>query len=837
MKHYTLSLLFISISLLVQGQNMVPNGNFEQYTSCPTSPNGGQLNNCVSWTNVPWTNGIVDYFNSCATHLAASVPNNNHMYLPAASGNAYIGITTYNSSNPQKDYGAIEIVPMTPNMLYEVSASVCLSGATRYASDNLGIFFHKAPISYTATSTAPAYVPQLSFGYIADTQWVRMSKVFRADSAYSHMIIGGFVNNPGPLFSQVVNGRPGVYVLAYYFIDSLVIKPMKVITSSDTVTCQGDSLELTYNVNAFVTGTKLLLELSNSMGNFASPVILDTIISSSSGSFKTFIPPNILPGAAYRLRLVKQNPLTVSFDNGYDIRIKPLPQAFTATSNNPVCEQDTIKLFGSSVSTGVSYVWSGPGGFSAVTGNAVKSSASINNTGDYILTATLNGCFISDTLAIDVQPLPNKPTASAGTSALCEGATLSLLASSSTTGVTYSWSGPGGFTSNIAAPTRTGTIAQWSGDYIVHTTLNGCTSRDTVNVLIQPSPDKPTAGSNSPICVGGILNLTASTVAGATYEWSGPAGFGTTQQNPTRQNVALTYGGKYAVVTKMNGCTSAADTATVVVNAGPQVGMYPNPGDTICTGWDVTFTATPQNAGANPTFEWYRNGAFTGNSGLTYKTNAVSHGDTFTVRMNSSACNTAITSKPVRMNILPTQDPPTISIAATPGTHVWPWVEVTFKASTTKAGAKPGYQWKRNGADIPNGKDSILKMTDLKAGDTVCCVVTSNFLCAEPREVLSNCLVMNVDLSIGNQAKSTTGIRLYPNPTTGSFTLESQAAGTLVIGNLQGQEVAEYEIKSGKNTLVMPAALGTGVYFGKIFPDSQTNDLQGIEVLKIVLER
>ncbi len=74
----------------------------------------------------------------------------------------------------------------------------------------------------------------------------------------------------------------------------------------------------------------------------------------------------------------------------------------------------------------------------------------------------------------------------------------------------------------------------------------------------------PTALNNGPICEGGTLQLTASTVAGATYAWTGPNGFTSNLQNPTVQNAAAAASGTYAVT--VNGCTSATTSATVIAN-------------------------------------------------------------------------------------------------------------------------------------------------------------------------------------------------------------------------------------------------------------------------------
>ena len=81
-------------------------------------------------------------------------------------------------------------------------------------------------------------------------------------------------------------------------------------------------------------------------------------------------------------------------------------------------------------------------------------------------------------------------------------------------------------------------------------------------------PLAPTLGNNGPLNVGGTLNLTASTVTGATnYAWTGPNGFTTNTQNPTITNVTTNMAGIYACwVTGASGLNSATNTTTVTVN-------------------------------------------------------------------------------------------------------------------------------------------------------------------------------------------------------------------------------------------------------------------------------
>ncbi len=78
--------------------------------------------------------------------------------------------------------------------------------------------------------------------------------------------------------------------------------------------------------------------------------------------------------------------------------------------------------------------------------------------------------------------------------------------------------------------------------------------------VIYKSPDG--AGNNGPLCTGSTLNLTAPTVNGASYLWTGPNGFTSALQNPT-----LTYNavnaGVYTLQVTRGGCTSTAYTNVV----------------------------------------------------------------------------------------------------------------------------------------------------------------------------------------------------------------------------------------------------------------------------------
>ncbi len=91
-----------------------------------------------------------------------------------------------------------------------------------------------------------------------------------------------------------------------------------------------------------------------------------------------------------------------------------------------------------------------------------------------------------------------------------------------------------------------------------------------IGILTINGQPAPAASNNGPICAGGLLQLSASTIAGATYSWTGPNGFTSSAQNPSIPNATAAASGTYGVTVTVNGCASSASTtsATVIANGG-----------------------------------------------------------------------------------------------------------------------------------------------------------------------------------------------------------------------------------------------------------------------------
>jgi hypothetical protein len=79
----------------------------------------------------------------------------------------------------------------------------------------------------------------------------------------------------------------------------------------------------------------------------------------------------------------------------------------------------------------------------------------------------------------------------------------------------------------------------------------------------------PACSNNSPICVTQTLQLTANSVANATYHWSGPAGFISNIQNPSIPNAQMSNAGDYYMKISVNGQPSADSSKTTAYIYNP----------------------------------------------------------------------------------------------------------------------------------------------------------------------------------------------------------------------------------------------------------------------------
>lgn len=270
------------------------------------------------------------------------------------------------------------------------------------------------------------------------------------------------------------------------------------------------------------------------------------------------------------------------------VEVIAFPTALSPGSNGPVCEGTSLELTAATIA-GATYSWTGPNGFTSSQQNPTVAGIAIPAmTGNYTVTATVNGCTsLPDTtiVLVNITPTGILPDSNGP---VCEGTSLELSAAT-IAGASYNWTGPNGFTSVQQNPTVAAiAIPAMTGTYQVTVTVDGCTSlAENTVATVNPVPTAPIINNNGPVDEGDTLTLSATTIAGALYSWTGPNGFTSSIQNPTVSNsTTLAMAGNYYVTVTVNGCTSNADSTLVIVNTTVgainmlyenNISIFPNP--------------------------------------------------------------------------------------------------------------------------------------------------------------------------------------------------------------------------------------------------------------------
>ncbi len=165
----------------------------------------------------------------------------------------------------------------------------------------------------------------------------------------------------------------------------------------------------------------------------------------------------------------------------------------------------------------------------------------------------------------------------------------------------------------------------------------------------------------------------------------------------------------------------------------------------ICAGETVTFIATSENAGENPTYEWLINGQIFGITGPVVSINNLNNNDQVNCRISSSEpCleENMLVSESIEMNVNPLLVFSAQIMADQ--TETCDGESVNFMSTIANGGSNPVYQWLINGNEV--GQNMPTFSTDnLSDGDQVSCRVTSSETCLENDIIVADPIEINVN--------------------------------------------------------------------------------------------
>ncbi len=367
------------------------------------------------------------------------------------------------------------------------------------------------------------------------------------------------------------------------------------------------------------------------------------------------------------------------------VNLNNTPPTVTAGATQTItCITPTATL--SATASGVTYNWSGTG----ITAGGTTANPTVNAAGTYTVTVTdaINGC--TSTATQDVLSTISVPDATAGTpqTITCIVTSAPLSGNSTTSGVTYSWSGPGGFTSSLQNPNAT-----TAGTYTVTVTdASGCTNTATQVVNANTTPPNVVTGSAQTLtCTTTSVNLNAnSSTTGATYSWAGPS----ITSGGITATPSVGGAGTYTVTVTdpANGCTS---TATQIVNSNttPPTANAGTDNTFACNVSSLNLNGSGSSSGVGYSYSWSTSdGSIV--SGSNTLTPTISQAGTYTITVTNSA-NGCTSSDVVVINpdVLPDA-----SFTASPNSGVPP-LTVDFTNNST---GSVSYLW-----NLGNGNTSL----------------------------------------------------------------------------------------------------------------------------------
>lgn len=501
-----------------------------------------------------------------------------------------------------------------------------------------------------------------------------------------------------------------------------------------------------------------------------------------------------------------------------------VPVLTVAPSSNSVCLSNTVSITASGAN---SYTFSG--GIS--NGVAFTPLATTTYTID-----GANACGTSSAVTtITVSALPVSASASSGT--ICAGNTTTLTGSGATS---YTWT-PGNLvgTSVIVNP-QSNTI------YTVIGILGNCGGTNTVEIVANPVPTISTSASNSMICQGESVTLTAT--GALSYTWqpgnlvgasvvvtpTAPTAYVATGENSfsctiSAQQPVITFAAPVMTISTPNS-TLCAGVSAILTASGADTYTWSSGPNTTTISVNPSGTTTYSVAGTNTTTQCSSTqtfvlNVFSPNLSVTASTAICigqsqtliasgannlqwAHGAfggtiivnpqiTTTYTVNGIASDGNISCPATNTTMVSVNPLPTISAVATRS-------NICRNESTEIiASGASNYLWSNSATT------SSITVTPTTS-TTYSVVGTDENGC---KNSISLFIRVNACLSITESGSAKILLQIYPNPSKGDFTIAGKESLDLQLVNELGQFIMEIKLNSSNNYTAEVKELSSGIYF------------------------
>ncbi|HPS62790.1 MAG TPA: FISUMP domain-containing protein, partial [Bacteroidales bacterium] len=359
------------------------------------------------------------------------------------------------------------------------------------------------------------------------------------------------------------------------------------------------------------------------------------------------------------------------------------------------------------------------------------------------ITCGLNNPATSNPLVIIVSPtLPVSVSITASASSVCAGSSVTFTATAVNPGSSpvYTWK-VNGVTSGTNTPSFTfipsnGNVVTCVLTSNITCGLNNPATSNSVVITVTPTLPVSVSitASASSVCAGSSVTFTATAVnpgSSPVYTWK-VNGVTSGTNNPSFTCIPSNGDVVTCVLISSITCglNNPATSNPLVITVSPTLPVSVSvtaSASSVCSGSSVTYTATPVNAGTNPTYLWKVNGVATGFNNPVFMYTPVS-GDVVTCQVTSSlSCtlNNPATVQAPGVMVIPLS--PVSVVVSVSSSTVCAGTVVTYTATPVNPGVNPAYAWNVNGS--PAGTNSPVLNYPPVPGDVIGCLLTSSLTC------------------------------------------------------------------------------------------------------------
>ncbi|BDS15704.1 gliding motility-associated C-terminal domain-containing protein [Aureispira anguillae] len=368
---------------------------------------------------------------------------------------------------------------------------------------------------------------------------------------------------------------------------SLVANALPTVPSivSNTPICEGDNLTLGLGSSALGVNTSWTGP-NSFQSNFQQDTIYNVNIVQHQGNYI----------------LSAQDNLTGCIDNDtLSVFIHPQPMTPTIIGDFDQCIGDSLILTATPIGN-ASYTWSYPNSTTTSSTNTLSFVVDSTHQGIVSVIAIVNTC--SSEVATQNITVYTPPVAVAiSNSPICLGDPL-LLDATALNGATYYWVSNNAYTSTEQSNTIHN-LDQGQSTYIVAVSKNGCTSFDTIQVMVNGLPSVGQFFVPNPyiVCEGETVNLTSNISTVFVGSWTGPNGFNSESVDTTiSATISSIHTGNYNFNVQENGTGCSNDTLISVLVLPKPVSPTLATSSPVCAGEVLDLFV--QGANANTTYTW-----------------------------------------------------------------------------------------------------------------------------------------------------------------------------------------------------------------------------------------